>query len=185
MTGPSWADNNFLMQCINLGDWENRVSSLSVERTAHDYAIGRWMGLTATEGFTFEYNVGFKTAKTTEVTKSSTYTLAYELSFGVKFFGSSFQNTLSAGYQHEVTNDATSSMEKDVSVKWPITCSDKSGEGGVGLWQFFVESHDGMDTTLTGHTVCRYGADYNKSPDCPWDACLDASCTKCTTDWHD
>ena len=67
------------------------------------------------------------------------------MQFGVKFFGSDIQNTLAAGYQHEVTNDTSTAMTKDVSVKWPITCSDKSGEGGVGLWQFMVESHDGLD----------------------------------------
>ena len=100
------------------------------------------------------------------------------MSFGIDFFGDTFEQKLNAGYQHDVSNDTSTAMTKDYSIKWPITCSDQSGEGGgVGLWQFMVQSHDGQDLTMTTHTVCRYGADYNTSPKCPWDACLDGSCT--------
>ena len=33
ITGSSWADYNYLMTCIPLGDWNDRAASLSVYRT--------------------------------------------------------------------------------------------------------------------------------------------------------
>ena len=103
---------------------------------------------------------------------------------GIEFEMLSAKETLSAAYHNEVMTDTTTAMSKDISISWPITCSEKKAQGGVGLWQFFVQTSDGVSKAFTTHTVCRYGKNYNTPPACPWNACKDTECTHCKDGWY-
>ena len=68
-------------------------------------------------------------------------------------------------------------MEQKVSFK----CE---GDDGVGLWQFYCDSHDGSVSVMTLNTVCRTGPGiFNTPPKCPWNACKNADCTECHEGW--
>lgn len=48
------------MVCHNLNETADMLTSVSIYRSAYlDSAVGKWIGSTATETFTFTYHVGF------------------------------------------------------------------------------------------------------------------------------
>ena len=86
------------------------------------------MSLTASESINFTYNVGFSSTHTTESQSTAEYQLNYEMSAGmtmkIPLEGSIEESfKLSAGYSASIMEDTQTSMTKDVSVEWPITCS--------------------------------------------------------------
>lgn len=104
------------------------------------------------------------------------------MSTSVEFKGTGFSETLSETYQTSIAHDTKQTYTQDISYDVELTCTAK-GSGGVGLWQYVQESADGKTQVLSMHTVCRYGDLYNKSPRCPWNACTNADCSECATDW--
>ena len=103
---------------------------------------------------------------------------------GFKFEGIEESETINESYSASIMDDAQTSMTKDVSVDWHITCTGSVGEkGGTGLYQWMVQSSDKSSWVYTPHTVCRYGSLYNVSPSCPWNACSNGDCSSCKTDW--
>lgn len=104
---------------------------------------------------------------------------------------------IKASYSRTITNDSKKSMKKELSAELKVKCSKKDTckaqgdcqSGGVGLWQFVMQSNDGKSKIRTPHTVCRYGnvkgAEYNQPPACPWNACLNEDCSECASDWNE
>ena len=48
------------MKCINIDDFNDKLSSVKVYRTAGGYAEGYWIGSTAAEKFEVTYHIGFE-----------------------------------------------------------------------------------------------------------------------------
>ena len=94
--------------------------------------------------------------------------------------GSYFQ--INDPYRQGIVVDTREAYSLDISQKVKIVCPDMM-QNGVGLWQFIVASHSGDIKVFSLHTVCRYGNLYNKPPNCPWNACLNADCSGCAFDW--
>ena len=137
--------------------------------------------MTSTESVDFTYNVGFSSTESHEEQDVEKWSLSYEMTTGIEFAS----ETMSEEYSTEITTDTKTSMTKDISVVWPISCTGAQGaSGGVGLWQFAVYTADEQSWTLTTHTVCRYGALYNHAPDCPWNACIGGDCSGCEPGWN-
>lgn len=180
--GEVYADTDDSMNCKNLETNGNRVTSVAIYRNEYlSNATGRWVGVTASETFTFVYHVGFEYSESEATHEEQQTSLSYEMSYGMEFAGVSESTTISESYTETIAHDAEESYTYDVSVDLEFTCT---GNDGVGLWQWVVDSADGKSGVLTGHTICRYGQDnYSKSPECPWNACLDVECTTCTGDW--
>ena len=53
---------------------------------------------------------------------------------------------------------------------------------GAGLWMWVITTEDLSVTAFTPHTICRYGDLAFKAPDCSFYDCMNADCTKCSTD---
>ena len=83
-------------------------------------------------------------------------------------------------YAEEIIDDAKSTYSMDVDQTVDVDCSAYPDSDVITLWQWVVTSNDGESSVLTVHTVCR---DYNKAPECPWNACLDNACIICASDW--
>lgn len=110
--------------------------------------------------------------------------MSYEMSSEIKFEGSTESESLSQSYQASVQNDTEQTYSYDVSADIEVSCTAQAAADGVGLWQFVTETTDRASRVSTTHTVCRYGANYNHAPACPWNACLDGECNTCATDWR-
>ena len=87
------------------------------------------------------------------------------MSVGILFL----KESLSETFQETVTQDITQTYGEDFSEKVKLKCDDQTG--GVGLWQWVVQSADGVSQTRSLHTICRYGDNYDSPPKCPWNAC--------------
>ena len=110
------------------------------------------------------------------------YALSYEMTMGIKFLG----EKINESYSKTIMTDTERTYSYDSKIDYTMTCTEKAGEPGVGLWQWVTGSHDGTANLLSLHTVCRYGSLYNTPPKCPWNACsgTSADCSVCKTDWH-
>lgn len=91
--------------------------------------------------------------------------------------------TISESFSAEITSDTTESYEETYSDDVTVYCTQQGDKLGVGLWQWVTMSADGKSKTRTRHTVCRYGDNYDSSPKCPWNACIDGECTTCDPAW--
>ena len=133
------------MTCQNMpSGWNDRVSSLAIFRTTGgESAVGKWVGFTGTEQLDFTYHVGFDTTKSSEEQITEQYTLAYEMNTGINFEFESSSETISSSYSASIMTDAQSSMDLDIEIDWTLHCTGSIGsEGGVGLWQWKVQSSD-------------------------------------------
>jgi len=120
-----------------------------------------------------------------EIVDEDTYKMQLEVETGVKFDFFSSSVKMTGGYESQVKSETYHSISKDTSIEYYIECSgDPGAEGGVGLWQFVVSTSDGNLSTLTNHTVCRYGDLYNVAPACPWNVCANGDCSVCKDDWQ-
>jgi len=98
-------------------------------------ANGKWIGITATEGVNFTYNIGFNSTKSVELKTSEEYKLSQEMNAGFSFLGVGVKSTVAESYTQTIVEDTLTSMTKDVSIEWPISCTGAVGpSGGVGLW---------------------------------------------------
>ena len=179
-SGPVYTSAAEELQCIEM-EHINSVGSIAVYRNAYvGSATGRWIGSTSTETLTFTYHIGFQYSSSTADHVEEQMALSYEMEVGMEFGGVGESETISEEYTVAIAQDTESAYSYDISVDLLLTCT---GTEGVGLWQYVTESRDGKSRVLTTHTVCRYGANYNSSPACPWMACLDLECTQCKGDW--
>ena len=91
--------------------------------------------------------------------------------------------TISEEFSVGISRDVQASYSYDYSQDVTVECNAEKAADGVGLWQWITTTTDGSSKTYTTHSVCRYGSNYNKSPECPWNACLDGQCTTCDPAW--
>ena len=124
--------------------WNDKMSSLIVYRTNQGgKARGRWIGMTSTESVDFTYNVGFSSTESHEEQEVEKWSLSYQMTTGIEFIGEKESQTMSEEYSGEVMTDTKTSMTKDISMNWHISCTGAQGaSGGVGLWQFAVYTDD-------------------------------------------
>jgi len=103
------------------------------------------------------------------------------MSTGIEFLG----DKISKSYSETITTDTERTYAYNIEVDYSVQCTEQAGQAGVGLWQWVTSTHDGQASVLSLHTVCRYGALYDKSPECPWNACEgdSADCSQCASDW--
>ena len=115
------------------------------------------------------------------------YSMTQDMSAGIEFYGASVSAGMSSTKAYGIQVDTQHDMASNVEVEYEISCTGGEGgaENGVGLWQFVVANGDGSVVTQSRHTVCRYGANYNKAPDCPWNSCANGECTECYYDWEE
>ena len=100
------------------------------------------------------------------------------MSVGIEFE----HESISASYSYQITQDVQDTYSYDYEATVTFTCAvdPNDPDGGVGLWQWVVESDDGGNKTWTQHYSCRTGAGYfNVAPDCPWNACVEEDCKEC------
>lgn len=108
------------------------------------------------------------------------------MTLSVGFLGNGLDQTLGESYSNTVQTDIEDSYSHDLSIKIAFSCPEDPDDpsAGVGLWQWVVESSDGKSMTYSKHWVCRTGEGrYNKSPECPWNACKDGNCYECESGW--
>ena len=92
--------------------------------------------------------------------------------------------SISESYSDTITTDTKNTYSYNFQDTVTIPCDSQKAADGVGLWQYIVTTADGTGATWTTHTVCRYGANYNVEPACPWNACDDGECTTCKSGWN-
>ena len=110
--------------------------------------------------------------------------MSYELSVGVKFLGFTGGAKVSGSYRRAISEATKNAYSYNVNNEVEIDCpDDKKSDGGVGLWQWVVQTADETGTVWGLHTVCRYGALYNVMPKCPWNACTNGDCSECDANW--
>ena len=189
LNGQPWHDSIHSMTCVNLNEigWDDRVSSVAVYRTNHGaVAQGRWQSFTSTESVDFKYHIGMSSTDSRATKESMSYSMTQDMSMGMDFWGMSFSAGISNTYSSAIEVDTSSDFTQNVDIEWEISCTGEKGpDGGVGLWQFVVDNSDGSVMTQTRHTVCRYGELYNKSPNCPWNACANGDCSECLDGWQE
>ena len=80
-----------------------------------------------------------------------------------------------------IAREITTTAGTDVTQTHSTTCSadDALKSGGVGLWQWVLETEDHSTTASTAHTVCRFGALALTAPACFWMDCLNDDCSEC------
>ena len=173
------------MDCINLpDDWRNRAHSYSIQKyqdigPAHVY----WTYFAATEGIDVEVHYGFESNETETKTEEQEATLTYELSVGIGFGEDSMSETLTESYRELTSTSTSHSMTYSFDVTYKVSCTEKSGVEGVGLWQQVTEGTDGKFRVWGTQTLCRYGDLWKTKPECPYEACADAECTTCIDGW--
>lgn len=184
--GP-FLDRTFSMNCINLGGLSAKVSSLEVYRnTSLGDADGYWESITGTSDLTYSVNVGFTSSRTEKTSIENQYSLSYEMSSGMQLEVFSASETINTSYSLAIKNDVENFYSRNYEEKITFTCErDPSDpDAGVGLWQWVVKSSDSQHKTKTNHYACRTGEGrFNRSPACPWNACIDGPCYECRTDW--
>ena len=107
--------------------------------------------------------------------------LSYQMEAGVNIGLAHETETISESYTYDIKESAEDSYSYDISVETTYTCT---GKDGVGLYQWVVETADGLASSFTMNTLCRYGANHRTEPVCPYNACVDLECTICTGDWQ-
>lgn len=83
----------------------------------------------------------------TETGVAASASMTADMEAGVEFGGFGNGGTASVGLSTtvagEVSHDATQAMTHDMSINISIKCTGEEGvSGGVGLWQFVVETGD-------------------------------------------
>ena len=65
------------------------------------------------------------------------------MSAGFEFMGASASVSVGSSWAEQITTSTSHDMTKDVSTDLELTCTPPEGSlGGVGLWQFVVETGD-------------------------------------------
>ena len=190
------------MQCINLKDYhfrkdgknhnfEDRVSSLEVFRTDKGRkAQGYWKSISKSAGNIYHYTEQtiYDDPSPTDADKEAyNHALIMEMNSGIDFVGSGgLEATITDEYANEIIEGVKLRINKETQSRYSKCDGGQPGQAAA-LWQFVVsDSQDDM-WVETEHTVCRYGADYNVTPECPFNACdgdWDSNCSKCSNDWE-
>ena len=112
----------------------------------------------------------------------------YSLNAGIEIESIPLVKNLSMGvsggesWTNEITKNIQQTYSANTEQKVSFTCE---GDDGVGLWQFYCDSYDGIVSVMTLNTVCRTGPGiFNTPPKCPWNACKNADCTECHEGWE-
>jgi len=83
-----------------------------------------------------------------------------------------------AELEKTLKRDVQSTYAVDYGIENETTCTTE-GKDGAGLYQWIVSTADFRSQAFTWHTVCRTGDNWNKAPECPYNACLDPECNEC------
>lgn len=107
------------------------------------------------------------------------------MSIGIDFLGVTGSTTVNESYSRSISQATENTYTRDYRVNVNLKCQNvKSGDPGVGLYQWVTETNTGKSKTFLPETVCRYGAAYfNKAPACPYPACKDGECKTCDPKW--
>lgn len=190
VNGGMFLDATLSMPCVSLeGKFNDRTTSLWVYRnTSLGAANGYWTSITGSSDLTFEVSEGFTSTHREYTSTVNKYQLSYEMSEHIGFSFAGEESKISTSYSTEIKHDTEDMYSHEFTDKLSFSCErdPQDPDGGVGLWQWVVESSDGKSKTYTNHYVCRTGAGrYNKSPACPWNACTDGHCYYCESGWQD
>ena len=187
LEGQPYMMESWTMDCINLADhkWNNTPSSLQVFHSRLGArARGRWTSITTTEQLKYTYHVGMTSKNSSAQSNVNSQSLNLDMSAGFEFMGASASVSVSSSWAEQITTSTQHDMTKDISTDLELKCTPPEGsKGGVGLWQFVVETGDQSVWTQTSHTVCRYDELYNVTPECPWNACANHDCSECKDGW--
>ena len=104
------------------------------------------------------------------------------MELGFSYGTASGNTSVSASYSRSLTQAVQATYGVDYGISNKTWCSTEDKKG-AGLYQWIVSTGDMKNQAFTWHTVCRTGSNWNKSPECPPPACLDAECLSCATDW--
>ena len=80
-----------------------------------------------------------------------------------------------------MAHDVQATFGIDYGIENETTCTAEDKEG-AGLYQWVVATQDMETSAFTWHTVCRTGELWNTPPACPWTECLNADCSKCSSE---
>ena len=183
--GGQNTDDNEFMDCIDLpSGWRNKATSYSIQKYK-DIGPARvfWHQFTATEGIDVEVHYGFESNDTETKTEEQEATLTYELGIGIGFGEDSLSENLTETFREMTSTSTSHSMTYSFDVTYKVSCTEKSGTEGVGLFQQVTEGTDGKARVWSTKTLCRYGDLWNTKPECPYEACADAECTTCKDGW--
>ena len=187
MHGFAYEDENQEHICQNMpAGWVDVDASFSVQKVsqAGKGAVGSWETVnTQSESFYRDITVEFTQTETDETTKEEQFAFSRDQESSISYEFATAETKMSMSYSADIREDNKSTQSYSTSINYRITCTTPDGQPNVGLYQWVTSSSTGNVKVKSMHTVCRYGANYNSPPACPWNACKDAECTQCTEDW--
>ena len=106
------------------------------------------------------------------------------MELGLSFEGvGGLKESISAEFEYGFKRTVTDTTQIATTEQIQLQCGENDDQGH-GLWQWVVRTADNSIMTHSRAAVCRHGANFNKSPSCPWNACIDGECTQCQSGWH-
>lgn len=141
VNGPFFVDATQRHACISLfDDFNDRTTSLEVYKSSTlGMARGYWRSITQTESLSFTVYYGMKAKDSEYVSTTQEKALSFEMKAGVKYLG----GKISGSYAETIRRDIEQTYTYNVDVEYTITCTQRFGMPGVGLWQWVTESSDG------------------------------------------
>ena len=98
------------------------------------------------------------------------------LSYGLRFMGMG----MSSSYSSKIVSSTKAIISQSVSKSTVIPCGttgDQATSGsGYGLYQWVIESGDGMDSVSHSNFICKMGPGFREAPQCPPEACIGPQC---------
>lgn len=188
----------------NCVDFEGgkEARSMRITRAVEGRITSYWKPITASETLTYTVAVGIHSTDSKVDKDSSVEKLTNSLKTGISMggklalpgsemlglaagptlnIGGTMEKTREESKEKTIAREITSTSSSDVTQTYSTSCSatDDVKSGGVGLWQWVLETEDHSTTASTSHTVCRFGALATVEPACDWFSCLNDDCSKC------
>jgi len=170
------------------------AKSMRITRSKEGRITSYWKAITTSETLTYTVSVGISSTNSTVDKDSSVDKLTNSIKTGISL-GSKVSIPgivdLSAGYTRDETKtdstektlsrEITTTASSDMTTATSTTCTapDNLEDGGVGLWQWVLETEDHSTSANTAHTVCRFGTLAKSAPTCDWMDCLNIDCSLC------
>ena len=100
----------------------------------------------------------------------------------VKFGIGTESTKISASVTSSIITTTSTALTYTVGQKTSFSCTGESTTQNVAIWQWVTESNDGLFAALSNEMMCRFGADFDNEPPCPFGSCIDDTCDTCE-DW--